>query len=139
MKNSKKKGFTLIELIAVIAILAILGAVLVPRIGGYQAKARRSNAQTTAKTIVHAIQAYNADKDSSHKIGNGVQVSTAVTTINTELGGGTNIVIPTSGDAYASVSGLSVGQLVTVSNGGTFTMTGNTVNASSVTSGDIDN
>ena len=34
-KIRKKKGFTLIELMAVIAITAILAAVLVPTVSGY--------------------------------------------------------------------------------------------------------
>lgn len=63
MKNNKKKGFTLIELIAVIAILAILGAILVPNVLGYRKKAEASNIRTSAKTIFSAIQAYDSDKD----------------------------------------------------------------------------
>lgn len=64
LKN-KKKGFTLIEVIAVIAILAIMGAILVPNVLGYREKAQKSNIQTSAKTIVSAIEAYNSDKGSS--------------------------------------------------------------------------
>lgn len=60
-KLIKKKGFTLIELIAVIAILAILGAILVPRITGYRTKAKKSNYQSSAKVIINATKAYNAD------------------------------------------------------------------------------
>ncbi|MDF2503005.1 prepilin-type N-terminal cleavage/methylation domain-containing protein [Clostridium sp.] len=60
----KKKGFTLIEIIAVIAILAILGAILVPNVLGYRKKAEKSNIQTSAKTVVSAIEAYNSDKGS---------------------------------------------------------------------------
>lgn len=68
MRNNKKKGFTLIELIAVIAILAILGAILVPNVLGYRKKAEKSNIQTSAKTIVSAMEAYNSDKDDDKKI-----------------------------------------------------------------------
>lgn len=68
MRNNKKKGFTLIELIAVIAILAILGFILVPNILGYRKKAEMSNIQSSAKTLLNAFNAYNADKDST--IGN---------------------------------------------------------------------
>ena len=60
-KNSKKKGFTLIELIAVIAILGILAAVLIPNIIGYTDKAKVKSAQTNAKLVLSAIESYNAD------------------------------------------------------------------------------
>lgn len=65
MRNNKKKGFTLIELIAVIAILAILGAILIPNVLGYRKKAEKSNIQTSAKTIKDAIATYNSDKDTT--------------------------------------------------------------------------
>ena len=60
-KKNKRKGFTLIELIAVIAILGILAAVLVPNIIGYINKAKVSKAVADAKTIVNAVDYYNAD------------------------------------------------------------------------------
>lgn len=62
IKKSKKKGFTLIELIIVIAILAILALILVPAIGAYRQKAEKSNIQASAKTVMSAIQAYNAEQ-----------------------------------------------------------------------------
>lgn len=70
MKRRKQKGFTLIELIAVIAILVILGAILVPNVLGYRKKAQKSNIQTSAKTLIKAIDTYNSDKnDLSDQIG----------------------------------------------------------------------
>lgn len=62
--KTKKKGFTLIEIIAVIAILAILGSILVPNVLGYRKKAEKANIQTSAKTVMSAIEAYNSDKNS---------------------------------------------------------------------------
>lgn len=126
MKKIKKtkKGFTLIELIAVIAILAILGAVLVPRIAGYQAKAERSNIQSGAKTIVHAIQAYNADKRIENKGGDVKQgekvkdtdtVKNAVEVVNGEISG--SDVISTSDNTYTLLKDLDVKKLVAVSHG----------------------
>lgn len=64
----KRKGFTLIELIAVMAILAVLGAILVPKITGYKAKAQKSNIQSSAKTLLNTIDAYNSDKDGEKQL-----------------------------------------------------------------------
>lgn len=63
--RKRKSGFTLIEVIVVIAILAILGAILVPNVLGYRKKAEKSNIQTSAKTVMSAIEAYNSDKDNN--------------------------------------------------------------------------
>ena len=65
MKNlqSKKKGFTLVELLAVIAILAIIGAVLIPNLMGFKDKAHKSNIQASAKAVVSTAKNYATEVD----------------------------------------------------------------------------
>lgn len=59
-KMKKKKGFTLIELMAVIAIIAILAAVLVPTVSGYINRSKKTAVITQVRTLVNAVETYNA-------------------------------------------------------------------------------
>ena len=61
LKNKKKKGFTLIELIIVIAIIAILAVVAIPKFGEVRKNANTKSDIANAKTIANAASALIAD------------------------------------------------------------------------------
>lgn len=80
--KKKKKGFTLIELMAVIAIIAILAAVLVPTVSGYINRSKKTAIVTECRTVMNAIETYNAvtasaiepnGKDKDTKIENAIK------------------------------------------------------------------
>mgnify|MGYP004467416951 CR=1 FL=1 len=51
MKKTRKKGFTIVELVIVIAVIAILAAVLIPTFTGVINNAKESSAQSEAKNL----------------------------------------------------------------------------------------
>jgi len=65
MKNNKRKGFTLTELIIVIVIIGILAAVLIPSISGYIKKAKISKGEQEAREMntILAAEAIYQDKE----------------------------------------------------------------------------
>ena len=67
-KKRKKKGFTLIELMAVIAIIAVLAAVLVPTVTGYITRAKKAAVITQARTVMNAVETYNQSASDTNKI-----------------------------------------------------------------------
>lgn len=53
--ESKKKGFTLIELVVVISIIAILAIIAIPKFGQIQQSAKKRADVATAKNIAMAV------------------------------------------------------------------------------------
>lgn len=56
LKENRKKGFTLVELIVVLVILAILAALLVPALTGYIDKAKQKRVVAETRQCVMAAQ-----------------------------------------------------------------------------------
>lgn len=61
MGKSKKRGFTLIELMIVIAIIALLSMVAVPQMLRYVAKAKRAEAYAFLSSLASAQKAHFAE------------------------------------------------------------------------------
>lgn len=56
LKENRKKGFTLVELIVVLVILAILAALLIPALTGYIRKAKEKSITAETRQAVMAAQ-----------------------------------------------------------------------------------
>lgn len=93
----RKKGFTLIELVAVLAIIAILSATFVPKFTNYITEAKKVAILNKAKSVVTAYEAV------SHKIStdeNDTKISTLINLSNSPLDD--NTLLTTLGDISVS-------------------------------------
>lgn len=81
----RKKGFTLIELMAVIAIIAILAVVLVPTVNGYINRSKKTAVITQARSVVNAIEAHNATATTPISDTSTDVVTTVPTLVGTDL------------------------------------------------------
>ena len=61
LRNKKRAGFTLVEVIAVTAMLGVLAAMLMPSISDANNRARNTKLHNDLTTIDHAIQVYKMD------------------------------------------------------------------------------
>lgn len=103
MKNSNKKGFTLVELVVVIAIIGVLAAILVPSMMGYVKKSRLKTANGNAKTAYNAVAEYLADQETQGKLAS-ASTDAAKTSAENELKTNGN----GSGEVYVGFEGSPV-------------------------------
>ncbi|SEQ11051.1 prepilin-type N-terminal cleavage/methylation domain-containing protein [Lachnospiraceae bacterium NE2001] len=80
--KKNNKGFTLVELIVVLVILAILAAILVPALLGYIDKARTSQYEEEAHSILVAIQGYETEQYAKKASDTGVSYSAIEAYVN---------------------------------------------------------
>lgn len=59
LKQTKQRGFTIVELLIVVVIIAILAAITIVAYNGIQNRAKSSAAQSLANNVVKKAEAYN--------------------------------------------------------------------------------
>lgn len=64
LKQTKERGFTLIEIMIVIVIIGILGALIVPNIIGRSGQARVAAAKSDLNSLAAALELYYLDNSS---------------------------------------------------------------------------
>lgn len=64
MKENRRNGFTIVELLIVIVVIAILAVITIVAYNGVQARARDSQLQSVANSWIKALRLYHVDHGS---------------------------------------------------------------------------
>lgn len=106
LKQTKQRGFTIVELLIVVVIIAILAAITIVAYNGIQNRAKASAAAGAAATLQKKLEAYNVDSTASNYPSTvaalGVAADSAKTWYMTT--GATGAVIVTTGTAAMSTA-----------------------------------
>ncbi len=62
LKQTKARGFTIVELLIVIVVIAILAAITIVAYNGIQNRAKTSSGQSAANNVIKKLEALNAIK-----------------------------------------------------------------------------
>ena len=88
MRNSKAKGFTLIELIVVMAIIGVLAAILVPSMIGYLNDSKYSKANANAKQVYQSAANWCTKcETNNHPVGGKAALDSGDVTLTTQVDG----------------------------------------------------
>ena len=68
-KNCKTKGFSLIELMAVISVIGILSAILIPVINSVRNSAKTTKSLSNLRQLASAMQMYSSDNNGLYPVG----------------------------------------------------------------------
>ncbi|MGL5416008.1 MAG: type IV pilin protein [Clostridium sp.] len=138
--RKRKKGFTLIEMVAVVAIIGILAAVLVPKITGYLNEAKKTEVIDEARKVAQAYEAAKMKGTDKLKDGTKLAKTTTLSAALNTTTGNTTMISLIEGDNLdklggPSFTGVTIGHCVDITEGSDFTINSSSavLNPSSVT------
>jgi prepilin-type N-terminal cleavage/methylation domain-containing protein len=104
-KQSKSRGFTIVELLIVIIVIAILAAITIVAYNGVQNRARTSSAQAASNMLQKKIEAFNAATGAYPVTGSSLVTQMATVNESSLTGAGVTILAaaPTSGNGVNSI------------------------------------